>query len=204
LTKPALQTINRFVFGWRRPLRALVYAMGMTPGLYLFARGALDDLGADPLSALERGLGLWALKFLLLSLCVTPLRRITGLNLLPLRRALGLVCFFYALAHVAVYLGLDRALDGPAILKDILKRPYIFVGLGAFALLGALAATSSDRAVRALGAARWSALHKAAYGAAALGALHYAMSVKILVGAPLFYLCLTSALLVLRMVLKMR
>jgi sulfoxide reductase heme-binding subunit YedZ len=131
-------------------------------------------LGANPAEALIRGSGDWALRFLCLALAVTPLRQATGWQALArLRRMVGLFAFFYALLHVLAYAWLDMGLVAADILRDIPKRPFILVGTAALLILLALAATSFNRAVRALGAARWQALHRGVYAAALLALLHF-------------------------------
>jgi methionine sulfoxide reductase heme-binding subunit len=120
------EAIQRFVPRWA------VYVLGLAPAAITFTLGLMDRLGADPLNALERELGEWALRFLIAGLCVTPLRQLTGVNLLRYRRALGLLAFYYAVLHLTVYTGLDQGLDWAAIWADIVKRPYIAVGMGSF------------------------------------------------------------------------
>jgi sulfoxide reductase heme-binding subunit YedZ len=138
-------------------------------------RGALaDTLGPNPAEALIRGTGDWTLRFLCLTLAVTPLRRFSGWHALArLRRMLGLFTFFYAVCHFLAFAWLDMGFDVAAIVRDIAKRPFILVGTAALLLMAPLAATSFDRAVKALGARRWQALHRAVYGIALLGLLHF-------------------------------
>ena len=114
----------------QRVPRWLVYALGLVPALAYLTLGVLDQLGADPMRALEQELGEWALRFLIAGLCVTPLRQLTGVNLLRYRRAIGLLAFYYAVLHLTVYTVLDQGLDWAAIWADIVKRPYITVGMG--------------------------------------------------------------------------
>ena len=114
----------------QRVPRWLVYALGLVPAIAYFALGVLDQLGADPMRALEQELGEWALRFLIAGLFVTPLRQLTGVNLLRYRRAIGLLAFYYAVLHLTVYMVLDQGLDWAAIWADIVKRPYITVGMG--------------------------------------------------------------------------
>lgn len=164
---------------------------------YLFYLGATGGLGVEPIKALERALGLFALKLLLAGLAITPLRRFAGLNLLRFRRAVGLLAFFYVVVHLLVWLVLD--LQSPALIwADIVKRPYITVGMAAFALLIPLAITSNNASVRRLGAAGWRRLHRLVYPAAALAALHFAMLVKGFPVTPLVYAGILAVLLMLR------
>lgn len=164
--------------------------------LYL---GVTDGLGADPMRALERTLGLWALRFLIAGLAVTPLLRITGVNLLAWRRAFGLLAFAYACLHLLVYVVLDQGLDLNAILRDILKRTYITVGMAAFVILIPLAITSNDTLIKRMGAAAWRRLHMLVYLAVPAAAIHFILSVKQWPPEPTIYLVLVSGLLLWRL-----
>jgi sulfoxide reductase heme-binding subunit YedZ len=117
------------------PIRRSVYIVGLMPAVWTFYLGLTDQLGADPQNVLERTLGLWALRFLILTLAITPLRRLGGPNWIRYRRTLGLLAFYYAAMHLSVYLLLDKDLDLAAIWADIVKRPYITVGMLAFTIL---------------------------------------------------------------------
>lgn len=155
-----------------------------------------DTLGANPIEAVIRGLGTWALNFLLITLAVTPLRRVSGWNwLLPLRRMLGLFCFFYALLHWGSYLWFDQFFDWPAILKDIIKRPFITVGMLSFTLLLPLAMTSNSFSIRRLGGKRWQTLHRLVYLIGMLAVLHYTWMVKADLAGPLAYAATLALLL---------
>lgn len=155
-----------------------------------------DSLGANPIEAVTRGLGTWTLNLLLLTLCVTPLRRFAGWPwVAPLRRMLGLFAFFYACLHLLTYLWLDQFFDWRAIAGDIVKRPFITVGMAAFVLLLPLAASSNSAAIRRLGGQRWRELHRAVYLIALLAVLHYVWMVKADLAAPLAYAALLAALL---------
>lgn len=181
----------------------LVYAVGFVPAVFYFTLGVLDRLGADPLNTLERELGEWALLFLIAGLSITPLRQVFGLNLLRYRRALGLLAFWYAALHLTTYLVLDQGLDWAAIWADIVKRPYITIGMAAFLVLVPLAVTSNNASIRRLGA-RWNRLHKLVYIAAAGGALHYVMLVKAWPLEPLVYAAIVAGLLAYRAVRAFR
>jgi len=150
----------------------LLLALGPLAGLVY---GALaNTLGANPAEALIRSTGDWTLRFLCLTLTVTPLRQVSGWHALArLRRMLGLYTFFYGVLHFLGFAWLDMGFDVDAILKDIPKRPFILVGTAALLLMVPLAATSFNRAIKALGAARWQLLHKLVYGTALLGLLHF-------------------------------
>jgi sulfoxide reductase heme-binding subunit YedZ len=176
----------------------LVYAVGMVPAVAYFSLGVMDRLGADPLKVLEHELGQWALRFLIVCLCVTPLRQTTGINLLRYRRAIGLLAFYYAALHLTTYLVLDQGLDWPAIWADIVKRPYITIGMASFTLLVPLALTSNNASIRRLGGRAWSRLHRLVYLAAAGAAAHYVLLVKSWPLEPLVYAAIVVALLAYR------
>lgn len=178
-----------------RLVRPAIYVIGLIPAAWTLHLGLTDQLGADPLKVLERSLGLWSLRFLVLGLAITPLWRMGGPNLIGYRRAIGLLAFFYALFHVTVYAWLDQALDFGAIWRDIVRRPYITVGLLAFLVLVPLAITSNNAMIKRLGAATWQKLHRWVYVAAAAAALHFVMLVKSWPAEPLIYAALVMALL---------
>jgi sulfoxide reductase heme-binding subunit YedZ len=191
-------------FAWRDYSRAAVYAVGAVPAFWIFYQAVTDQLGADPMKSLERLLGLWALRFLVIGLAVTPLRRLGGPNLLRYRRAIGLLAFFYATLHLTVYIALDQGFDMVAVWRDILKRPYITVGMAAFLILTPLAITSNNAMIRRLGAESWRRLHRWVYAAAALAALHFVMLVKAWPPEPLIYAALVAGLLLLRLLPERR
>ncbi len=154
--------------------KPLQFAACLLPFAWLFYAAAADRLGANPAEALIRSTGDWTLRFLCLTLAVTPLRVMTGQPALArFRRMLGLATFFYALLHFLAYAWLDMGLDAATIAKDIPKRPFALVGFLALLLMLPLAATSFNRAIRALGAARWQALHRLVYAIALLAILHF-------------------------------
>lgn len=156
-----------------------LYALGLAPALWTFWVGASGGLGADPVKTFERFLGLWTIRFLILTLAVTPLRDAGIFNGLRYRRALGLLTFYYAALHFSVYAILDQSLHLGAIVADVVKRPFITFGMAALTLLLPLAVTSNSWSIRTLGS-RWQSLHRLVYPAAALGALHYSMATKLL------------------------
>ena len=180
-------------------LKPPLFALCLMP-LAWYARGLQGDtLGANPIEAVTRGLGTWALNFLLITLSVTPLRKMSGWAwLIRLRRMLGLFTFFYAALHLTTYLWFDQFFDWWAIGKDILKRPFITIGMVSFLLLLPLAATSNNYSIRRLGGKRWRELHRAVYAIALLAVLHYAWMVKADLTQPLIYGALVTALLGLR------
>lgn len=164
-----------------------------------------DTLGANPIEAVTRGLGTWALNFLLITLAATPLRHYTGWTWpLIIRRMLGLFAFFYASLHLITYLWFDQFFDWLAIGKDIFKRPFITVGMATFLLLIPLAATSNARAIRKLGGRRWQQLHRMVYLCGILAVLHYTWMVKADIGKPIIYWEMLAFLLSLRVWWKIR
>lgn len=190
----AAARLRRLLLG-EVPARRALYILGVLPGLVQFYMGVTDQLGADPVATLERELGEWGLRFLILGLAITPLRKLGGPSLIRYRRAIGLLAFYYALAHLTVYLTFDRQLDFASIWGDIVKRPYITVGMISFAILIPLAVTSNNAAIRRLGAGAWQRLHAWVYAAAALAALHFILLSKVWVGEPLVYASLVAVLL---------
>ncbi|MBK6470950.1 MAG: sulfoxide reductase heme-binding subunit YedZ [Betaproteobacteria bacterium] len=154
--------------------KPLLFAAALGPFAWLFWGAWANTLGANPAEALIRALGDWTLRFLCLTLAVTPLRQLTGWHALArLRRMLGLFTFFYGCLHFLAYAWLDMGFALAAIVKDITKRPFILVGSAALLLMLPLAATSFNRAIKALGARRWQGLHKTVYAVALLGLLHF-------------------------------
>src|SRR2546427_5348411 len=161
------------------------------------------QVGANPLEFVTRTTGMLTLVFLLISLAVSPLRRITGLNwLIRFRRMLGLFAFFYGSLHLMTYVAFDRFFHLKTIPGDIIKRPFIAVGMTAFVLMLPLAITSTDRMVKRLGGKRWARLHRIVYAAGILGVLHYYMLVKSDVRLPLTFAFLLFVLLGFRAFVK--
>ncbi len=189
-----MQTVNQTL---RRIPVWLIYLLGVLPAPWLLYLGATGGLGVEPIEALEHELGDLALKLLILGLAVTPLRRCVGLNLIKFRRAIGVLTFFYVTLHLLVWLVLDVQVLGQ-IWADIIKRPYITVGMAAFLLMLVPALTSNDWSVRRLGP-RWRKVHRLIYPAAILGGLHYVMQAKGFQIEPLVYLGLILGLLILRL-----
>jgi methionine sulfoxide reductase heme-binding subunit len=192
---------------YRYLYKPAVFAASLVPALLLLC-GALGwfgrDLGADPVAKLLHTCGKTGLNFLLLTLLITPVRRLTGWsNLIRLRRMLGLFAFFYLVAHFTVYLVLDRQLDYHGVLQDIVKRPYITIGFAALLLLVPLAITSTNRMMRRLGR-RWQKLHRLIYLIVILGVWHYWWQVKKDIRQPLLYVGMVTVLLGYRVVVHMR
>jgi sulfoxide reductase heme-binding subunit YedZ len=149
---------------------------------------------------LEQALGLWALRFLIATLAITPLRQLFNLNLLRYRRAIGLLAFYYAALHLITYMVLDQGLDMAAIVADIVKRPYITIGMATFVILVPLAVTSNNAAIRRMGGQAWAKLHKLVYVAAIGAVLHYILVVKSWPTEPLVYAAIVAVLLGYRLV----
>ena len=156
--------------GWAK---RMLFGLALLPLLRLLWLGMHDSLTANPIEFITRATGDWTLYFLCITLAVTPLRRLTGLNgLLRLRRMLGLFTFFYACLHFLTFLWFDHFFDLAGMMQDVLKRPFIAMGFSAFVLLVPLAVTSSDRMIRKLGR-RWTLLHRLIYVIAVLSLLHF-------------------------------
>ncbi len=189
-----MQTLNSILR--RIPVWA-VYLLGGLPAPWLFYQGLTGGLGVDPIEALEHRYGELALQLLIVVLAISPARRLLGLNLLKFRRALGVLTFAYVSMHLLVWLVLDVQVPSQ-IWADIVKRPYITVGMAAFVLMLPLAVTSNNLSVRRLGA-RWRSLQRLVYPAAILGGLHYVMLAKGFQIEPVIYLSLIVGLLVLRL-----
>jgi len=189
--------IDRLNQGLRKVPVWLLYLLGaLYPGWLLYL-GVSGGLGPDPVKALEHALGEAALQLLILGLAVTPLRRVLGLNLLKFRRSVGLLAFTYVALHLLVWLLLDVQIMSQ-VFNDIIKRPYITIGMVGFALMLPLALTSNNLSLRRLGAARWRRLHLLTYPAVLLAVLHFVMLVKGFQIEPLIYLSVVLFLLLCR------
>jgi len=184
-------TINRVI-------KPVVFILCLLPlGLLLYA-ALTDDLGANPVEKLTHQTGLWGLYFLLITLSITPLKKITGLTWpVSLRRMLGLYAFFYACLHLSVYFWLDQSFVWQAIIEDIFKRPYITLGLAAWVLLLPLALTSNQFSMRVL-KKNWKRLHRLVYIASLLVVVHFIWLVKADYAEPLMYLAVLLSLLLMR------
>lgn len=187
---------------WLQP--ALVTGAAV-PAVFFAVQGVRGELGANPIAEALNAFGLCALVLLLASLACTPVRVLTGVPWIqPLRRTLGLLGFGYAALHLALYAVIDQRLAIKVILTDVTKRPFITVGMLAFALLVPLAWTSTREQVTKLGGARWRKLHKLAYVIAPLGVLHFFLRVKKDATEPLVYGAIAAALLLVRVVVWLR
>jgi sulfoxide reductase heme-binding subunit YedZ len=182
---------------WQPASVWLLYTVGLIPAAWQFYLGATGDLGADPVKTFELFLGLWTIRFLLLTLAVTPLRDLAGWNLIRYRRALGLLTFYYALMHFLVYMILDQALILQAVVDDVIKRPFIMFGMAGLVMLLALAVTSNQFSIRRMGK-KWIWLHRLIYIIAACGALHFALSTKVLSVEQDIYITLLIAMILYR------
>ncbi|WP_296699980.1 sulfite oxidase heme-binding subunit YedZ [Thiocapsa sp. UBA6158] len=178
--------------------KPLGFLLCLVPLGFLISRGASGALGPNPVEVITHFTGDWTLRLLLVTLAVTPLRRLTGQAwLVRFRRMLGLFAFFYAVLHFTTYLWLDRFFDLGTIAEDVLKRPYITVGFAAFVLMVPLAITSTQDWIRRLGR-RWKRLHRAIYAIGVLGVLHYLWLVKADLLEPAIYAIILAVLLGLR------
>ena len=178
-------------------LKITLFLFALMPAAHLGWRAMTDGLGANPVEELTRNTGTWTLNFLLLTLCITPLRALTGQHWLTrLRRMLGLFAFFYGTLHFSIFIGFEHVFDINEMLKDVLKRPFVTVGFAAFVLLIPLAATSFNRAIRWLGGKRWQELHRSIYAIGILATVHYVWLVKITaIQWPLLYAAMLAILL---------
>ena len=180
-------------------IKVFLFMVCLVPLLRLIWGAWQNELGANPIEFVTRSLGDWTLNFLLITLTVSPLRKLTGWHwLLRLRRMLGLYAFFYAVLHLTTYLWLDQFFDWSAIAKDILKRPFITIGMSTFVLLIPLAATSSNAMIRRLGGRRWQQLHRSIYVIAIFAVVHYWWMVKLDTRQPLIYAIILGMLLSIR------
>lgn len=184
--------------GWIRGLKALLFLICLVPvGIMTLGMFSLAgvSLGANPIEELIHRLGLWGLRFLLITLAVTPLRYLTGWNwLIRFRRMLGLFAFFYILLHFLTYAGLDQRFGLAAIFEDVVKRPFITIGFAALLMLIPLAVTSTNGMMKRLGR-RWQKLHRLVYLIAILGVWHFYWQVKLDTLEPLVYAAILGALL---------
>lgn len=195
-----MTVIDRINGVMRRVPTWLVYILCLIPVPWLLYLAQTGGLGREPIKALEHELGLIALQFLVVGLCVTPLRQYLGLNLLKFRRTVGVLAFTYVALHLLVWGVLDMSLLWGQMWSDIWKRPYITVGMASFGLLLPLAITSNNLSIRKLGAATWRKLHKLTYLAVLLAGIHFFWLVKGIQFEPILYLVAILGLLALRLV----
>ncbi|RWX75710.1 protein-methionine-sulfoxide reductase heme-binding subunit MsrQ [Neorhizobium lilium] len=178
-----------------------LYIVGLCPAAWYFYQASTGGLGFNPVKEFEHVIGIWALRFIIATLAITPLRDLATINWVRYRRALGLIAFYYVLIHFAVYLLLDLQLNFGAVGSDIVRRPYITIGFGCLLMLIPLAVTSNNWSIRKLGHG-WIKLHKLIYLIAAGGALHYVLAVKSVTLVPFIHVALIALLLAYRSVRK--
>lgn len=182
-----------------RYLKPVLFLACLAPLTRLAWRGFLAQLGANPIEAITHGTGDWTLTFLLITLAVTPLRKLTRQYwLIKFRRMFGLFAFFYGYLHLMTYVWLDKFFDVHEMLKDIAKRRFVTAGMAAFALMLPLALTSTQWSIRKLGGKRWQALHRLIYFSAAAGVIHYIWLVKADLKKPLEYASVLGVLILFR------
>jgi sulfoxide reductase heme-binding subunit YedZ len=173
---------------WQRLLKPGVFVACLVPLAALAWQAMTGNLGANPIEAITDQTGIWTLRFVLITLAVTPVRRLTGWNrVIQLRRMLGLFAFFYGGLHFVAYIWLDQFFMVEEIIADVIARPFITVGLASFVLLIPLAVTSTTKMIKRLGGKWWQRLHRAVYVIAIGGVVHYLWLVKADVQQPLLY-----------------
>ena len=180
----------------RRVVKTTVFAVAIVPVALLVLRGIEGKLGANPIEDVTHETGIWALRLLLVTLAISPLRDLSGWHsIISLRRMLGLLAFVYATLHFGAYVVLDQFFDIGSIFEDVVKRPYVTVGFGAFILLVPLAVTSTKAMIRRLGGKRWRRLHRLIYVSAVSAVVHYLWLVKADTRSPLIYGTILAVLL---------
>jgi len=188
----------------QKAAKVCVFLFCLAPFVWLVTRTLTGRLGINPVEDLELTTGIWALRFLVLTLAITPVRRLTGWNrLIRYRRMLGLFTFFYACTHFAVYVGVDQYFAFDLILKDVVKRPFITMGFTAFVLMIPLALTSTAGWIRRLGK-RWQLLHRLIYICGVCASIHYLWKVKVMIGSPVYYAVTIALLLGFRLLWQLR
>lgn len=188
----------------RQLAKPIVFALASAPALWLGFRAFTGRLSVNPIEDITLTTGIWALRFLVITLAITPVRRITGGNrIIQYRRMLGLFAFFYATLHVLTWIVLDLFFAWDLILDDIAKRPFITMGMIAFVAMIPLAVTSTRGWIRRLGR-NWQLLHRLVYVTAVAAAIHYLWKVKVMIGSPVYYAVLIAALLLFRLAWSLR
>jgi sulfoxide reductase heme-binding subunit YedZ len=186
-------------------LKPLVVVAALGPLAYLAWGAASNGLGANPIETITRETGTWTLRFLVITLAVTPLRRLAGWNdAIKFRRMLGLFAFFYGTLHLLTYVWLDQFFDLASMVKDVAKRPFITAGAAAFLLMVPLAVTSTAGMIRRMGGRAWRRLHRLAYASAVAGVLHYWWLVKLDIRRPRTYAVIVAVLLGVRLLAFLR
>jgi sulfoxide reductase heme-binding subunit YedZ len=188
----------------QKAAKVLVFISCLAPLVWLLTRTLTGRLGINPVEDLELTTGIWSLRFLVITLAVTPVRRITGWNrVIQYRRMFGLFTFFYVCVHFSIYIGIDQFFAFGAILKDVAKRPFITMGFTAFVLMIPLALTSTKGWIRRLGR-RWQVLHRLIYISAVCAAIHYLWKVKVMIGSPVYYAFVIALLIGFRVLWQLR
>jgi methionine sulfoxide reductase heme-binding subunit len=188
----------------RRLFKPLVFILALAPLTWLIFAVVSGRTSPNPAEDILLTTGIWALRFLLLTLAITPMRRLTGWNILvQYRRMLGLFAFFYACVHLLSYLAFDRLFQLGEIAADIAKRPFITAGMAAFVLMVPLAVTSTRGWIRRLGR-RWQLLHRLVYASALAACLHFIWKVKVAIGEPVYYAGILAVLLLFRLLWRVR
>jgi sulfoxide reductase heme-binding subunit YedZ len=182
-------------------LKVAIFVAALMPLTRLVWKAFTANLGANPIEVITRSTGTWTLVFLLITLSVTPLRKLTGMyGLIKFRRTLGLFAFFYAVLHFLTFVWLDKFFDFQEMIKDVVKRPFITAGFTAFVLMIPLALTSTSGMIRRLGGKRWQLLHRLIYVSGIAGVVHYVWLVKKDVRTPIIYACILGILLGYRLI----
>ena len=185
----------------RNVLKPIVFVAALGPLAWLVYNAFWGDLGANPIETITNSTGIWTLRFIVITLTITPARWITKWNpIITFRRMIGLFAFFYGTIHFMIYFVLDRSLMFDGLWEDIVKRPYITVGFTGFVLMIPLALTSTKGWIRRLGGQRWNLVHKLVYVTGVLGVVHYLWKVKLDVTNPLIYGAIVGVLLSVRVV----
>jgi methionine sulfoxide reductase heme-binding subunit len=187
-----------------RLAKPFAFALGLLPFAWLLFRAFTDRLTANPVEDITLTTGIWALRFLLITLAVTPVRRLTGWNrIIQYRRMLGLFAFFYATLHLLTYFTFDLVFDFSRVIEDVWKRPFITAGMTAFLLMLPLAITSTKGWIRRLGR-RWQVLHRLIYASALAAVVHFLWKVKVVTGEPVYYAVILGLLLSFRIAWRYR
>lgn len=189
----------------KRWVKALMFVLCLSPLVVLGLRAMHNELGANPIEYVTHFTGDWTLRFLAITLAITPMRKLLGLpDLIRFRRMIGVFAFFYGCLHFLTYIWLDKFFDWSDMLKDIAKRPYITAGFLGFVLMAPLAVTSTKGWIRRLGGKRWQMLHRLVYASAVAGVVHYYWLVKSDVRKPLLYASIVGILLLYRLIVKLQ
>jgi len=188
----------------QKAAKVCAFLLCLTPFAWLVTRTLTGRLGINPVEDLQLTTGIWALRFLVLTLAVTPLRRLTGWNrVIQYRRMLGLFAFFYVCVHFIIYVAVDQFFAFNLIVKDVVKRPFITMGFTAFVLMIPLALTSTKGWIRRLGR-KWQLLHRLIYISGVCAAIHYLWKVKVMIGSPVYYAAVIGSLLGFRVLWALR